>query len=119
MPVDVTPITSGPSQNKLKVLLEHYQSGRIEAAEKLAVSMTKEFPKHTFAWKVLGGVYDRTGRMSDALYAHQVTVALNPNDPDSHNNLGQSLNKMGRPSEAEGSCRQARLCLDSRWPIVT
>ncbi len=107
MPVDVTPIISGPSQNKLKVLLEHYQSGRIEAAEKLAVSMTKEFPKHTFAWKVLGGVYDKTDRMSDALYAHQMTVALDPNDADSHNNLGQTLNKMGRPLEAEESCRQA------------
>ncbi|GEM_PF-1632429 len=106
-PADVTSIAKGPDQNKLRMLLEHYQSGRVEDAENLAVSMTKEFPDHTFAWKVLGGVYDKTDRMSDALYAHQITVALDPKDPDSHNNLGQTLNKMGRSLEAEESCRRA------------
>ena len=35
-----------PSQEQLDSLLEHYQNGRFEDAEKLAVSITNEFPKY-------------------------------------------------------------------------
>ena len=43
-----------PSQPQLSSLLEHYQNGRYGDAEKLALSMTKQFPHHQFSWKVLG-----------------------------------------------------------------
>ena len=39
---------SAPSQEQLGSLLEHYQNGRFSEAEKLAVSITNEFPKHQF-----------------------------------------------------------------------
>ena len=42
-----------PSQQQLNSLLELYQTGRYVDAEKLSVSITEEFPKHPFAWKVL------------------------------------------------------------------
>ena len=44
---------NNPSQQQLTSLLEHYQNRRFNDAEKLAVSITNEFPKHQFAWKVL------------------------------------------------------------------
>ena len=34
----------------------HYHNGRLEEAEKLALSITQDFPEHQFAWKVLGAV---------------------------------------------------------------
>jgi hypothetical protein len=37
-----------PSEQQLNTLLEHYQAGRYGDAEKLAVSITQEFPKHHF-----------------------------------------------------------------------
>ena len=46
--------SENPSQQQLSSLLEHYQNGRLNKAEKLALSITNEFPKHQFAWKVLG-----------------------------------------------------------------
>ena len=46
-----------PSQQQLNNLLEHFQNGRFDDAEKLAISITNEFPKHQFAWKVLGAVF--------------------------------------------------------------
>ena len=46
-----------PSQQQLNILLEHYQSGRLDDAEKLATSISEDFPKHQFAWKVLGAVF--------------------------------------------------------------
>jgi thioredoxin-like negative regulator of GroEL len=42
-----------PSQEQLSNLLEHYQNGRFDDAEKLAVSITQDFPKHQFAGKYL------------------------------------------------------------------
>ena len=43
---------ANPSHQLLNSLLEHYQNGRLSDAEKLAVKITKDFPKHAFAWKV-------------------------------------------------------------------
>ena len=42
-----------PPQQQLNSLLECYQAGRLDDAEKLSLSITEEFPKHLFAWKVL------------------------------------------------------------------
>ena len=51
-----------PPQELLSSLEEHYQNGRFGEAEKLAISITQEFPKHQFGWKVLGAVLEQTGR---------------------------------------------------------
>jgi len=52
-----------PSQDQINHLLEHYQAGRLEEAEALATSLTQQFPKHPFGWKVLGVVFKQTGRL--------------------------------------------------------
>ena len=53
---DGNAVSASPSQQQLNNLSEHYQSGRLEEAEKLALSLTQEFPKHQFGWKALGAV---------------------------------------------------------------
>ena len=58
-----------PSESEIKSLLEHYQNGRYDDAEKLAKSITQQFPKHQFGWKVLGAVLKQTGRVSESLVA--------------------------------------------------
>ena len=50
-----------PSNQQLNNLLKCYQTGRYIDAEKLSLSITKEFPEHPFAWKVLGIVFKKTG----------------------------------------------------------
>jgi Flp pilus assembly protein TadD len=96
-----------PSQKQLSSLLEHYQNGRFGDAEKLAISITHEFPKHQFAWKVLGATLKQTGRVSESLVASQKSVQLAPQDAAAHNNLGNSLKEEGRLDEAEASYTQA------------
>ena len=96
-----------PSQPQLSSLLEHYQNGRYGDAEKLALSMTKQFPRHQFSWKVLGAVLQETGRVSEKLVANQKSVELAPQDAEAHNNLGITLKELGRLDEAEASYRQA------------
>ncbi|MDA8921959.1 tetratricopeptide repeat protein [Gammaproteobacteria bacterium] len=96
-----------PSETQIKTLLTHYKTGQYGDAEKLAVSITQEFPKYPFSWKVLGAVLGATGRNSEAIDANQTAVALSPQDAAAHSNLGIRLQKLGRLDEAEASCRQA------------
>jgi len=99
--------TNDPSQQQLSTLLEHYQHGRFNDAEKLAVFITKAFPKHQFAWKVLGAVLIAKGKISEALDVNQTAITLSPRDAAAHNNLGITLKELGRLAGAEASYKQA------------
>ena len=99
--------SASPSQQQLNSLLEYYQNGRFSEAEKLGVEITQEFPKHPFAWKVLGAVLRATGRKSEAVDSNQTAVALSPQDAQAHSNLGIILQELGRLEEAEASYTQA------------
>jgi len=96
-----------PSHSQLNSLLEHYQSGRYEDAEKLAISITQQFPHHPFSWKVLAAVLKQTGRISEALVASQKAVEIDPEDAEAHSNLGNTLKELGRLEEAEARYRKA------------
>ena len=96
-----------PSQQQLSSLLEYYQNGRFSDAEKLAVYITQKFPKHQFAWKVLGVLLGASGRQFEALDANKTAVALSPQDAEAHSNLGNTLKALGRLEEAELSHTQA------------
>ena len=98
---------SKPSQKQLDILLKYYKAGRYTDVEKLALSITQEFPKHQFAWKVLAAVFIQTGRISESLIISQKSVQLNPQDDEAHNNLGVLLQQDGRLKEAEASYRKA------------
>ena len=98
---------SSPSQQQLNNLLEYYQIGQYGDAESLALSITREFPKHQFGWKVLGALLGQTGRRSEAVNANQEAVLISPQDAEAHNNLGITLQQLGRLKEAEASYIQA------------
>ena len=96
-----------PPRAELNSLLEHYQNGRYDDAEKSAISITQQFPRHQFGWKVLGEVLKHTGRISEALVASQKAVGIDPNDAEAHSNLGNTLRELGRLEEAEASYGKA------------
>ena len=98
---------SKPSQEQLSKLIKYYQNRQFVDAEKLAISITKEFPKHQFAWKVLGVLLIQVGRLSESLTVTQKSVELNPMDSEAHYNLGVILKSLDRSNEAEKSYRQA------------
>jgi len=98
---------AAPSQDQLNHLLEHYQAGRFEEAEALATSLTQQFPKHPFGWKVLGAGLKQAGRLAESLAPMQLTVELSPQDAEAHSNLGSTLAELGRLDEAEAIYKQA------------
>ncbi|MBI36125.1 MAG: hypothetical protein CL568_00900 [Alphaproteobacteria bacterium] len=110
-----SPSSTSPSQQQLSELIECYQKGRHDDAEKLAISITEQFPNHQTSWKILGALFIQKGMKDEALSANQRAVHLAPQDAEAHNNLGNTFNEMGRLSEAEASLRQA-LALKSDFP---
>ena len=104
---DLNTNSTNPSNQQLNNLLKCYQTGRYVDAEKLSLSITKEFPEHAFAWKVLGIVLKKTGRINEALFANQKSVQLEPMNMETNFNLGNTLQELGRLEEAEACYRQA------------
>jgi Flp pilus assembly protein TadD len=99
--------SANPPQERLSSLLKCYQTGQYGDAEKLAVSITQEFPQHQFGWKVLGAVLKQTGRVSESLVPSQKSAQIAPQDAEAHSNLGITLQELGRLDEAEASYTQA------------
>jgi len=95
------------SQARLNSLLTLFQAGQYEKAEKLASSITQEFPLHSFAWKVLGAVFKQTGQLLKSLAASQMVVSIELQDAEAHNNLAVILQELGRSKEAETSYKKA------------
>jgi predicted TPR repeat methyltransferase len=96
-----------PSQQQLNSLLEHYQTGRLDDAEKLSLSISQKFPEHPFPWKVLGATLKQMGKINGSLVALQKSVQLDPQDAEAHYNLGVLLEELRRLKEAEASYGQA------------
>ena len=96
-----------PSHAQLSRLMECYEKRHFDEAEKLALSITQEFPKHPFSWKVLGATLKQTGRLLESLTPSQKAVELSPQDAEAYNNLGTTLAELKQLEKAEGSLRQA------------
>ena len=77
-----------PPTKKLQTLLSLYQSGQFEAAFPLAKALTKKFPNHILAWKIISGIYRQTQKLPEALVAMQRVVKIDPSDAAFHNNIG-------------------------------
>ena len=92
-----------PQSSELKTLLECFQNKQYDDAEKLALSLTERFKIHPFGWKVLGAVFNQTGRLTEALDACQKSVELDPKNAENHNNLGNVFHKLGQLEDAEKS----------------
>lgn len=106
-----------PTQGQLIRLLTFFKNGQLIDAEKLAKVFTQEYPKHQFAWKVLGATSEKLGRKKESLFANKKAADLTPNDHEAHNNLGNSYRKLGLLEEAIGSYNRA-ISIKTDYPEV-
>ena len=95
------------SEQKLSSLLGLYKAQRYDEAEKLALSITQEFPENKVAWKVLAAVLKQNGKINEALIVCQKSVELDPQDAEALKNLGILQQEQNRLKEAEESFRKA------------
>ena len=97
----------GPGQHEIDVLVSLFNQKRYIEAEPLARSMTESFQHYGVGWKVLGVVFQRTGRSAHALAPMQKAAALLPSDAEAHSNLGVALKDLGQLDAAVASYRRA------------
>jgi tetratricopeptide (TPR) repeat protein len=106
-----------PGEEDLQLILDHFQSGRLDDAGALAASVVREHPQHLFCWQILAAVYHVTGRKHDALAANRKLVAIAPYDAEAQSNLGNTLLELGNLKEAEESFRKS-IALNGRLAEV-
>ena len=100
-------------QSQSNILLDHYQNGRYDDAEKLAILLTEQFPHDQFSWKVLGATLKKKGKVSESLVASQKAVDINPQDVEAHSNLGNTLHELGKFEE--GDYKTQFINVHKRW----
>ena len=96
-----------PPREQLEQLLELYRSGRYDALEKLALSITRGYPEHQFAWKLLGAALSGLGKKSAATKVFQKSIELDSKDAEAYFSLADVLRETGAFQEAEFNYRQA------------
>ena len=80
-----------PTEQQLNSLLKYYQAGQYVDAKKLSLSITKEFPEHQFAWKVLAAVLKLKGKINESLVAFKKSVQLNSHDANANYAIGKII----------------------------
>ena len=95
------------TQEQLNRVFEYYRNGRLDNAERLAISITQEVPSNEVAWKALWGILQKTGKTKESLTAIQKAAQLCPSDAKVHYSLGWTLLKNLRLGEAEKALRKA------------
>ena len=108
------PAGTAPSQDQIDSLMDCYQAERLDDAEILARSLTKKFPEHPFAWKVLGSALKLKGNFDGAKNAHGKVLQLTPDDAEVHNNLGNTLVHLRKLEEAE-ACYKGAIALNENY----
>lgn len=88
---------------KLKIdeLLRLYHSKDFDKAEKIAISLSKENPNNSFAWKVLGLIYLTKNKLALSVEANKKALKIFSNDPEIYNNMGNTLLKLLRYDQAK------------------
>jgi predicted O-linked N-acetylglucosamine transferase (SPINDLY family) len=96
-----------PSAQEINTLVTLFNQGRISEALTIAQTMIMLFPNYGVGWKMLGVLFQQTGRNLDALGPMQNATALSPKDAEAHNNLGIIFKELGMWVEAEASYKRA------------
>ena len=96
-----------PSRNQINILLKYYQSKNYTKAKKFALSLSKDFPNHDIAWKILSIILKKTGKLSQSLIAVKKVTEISPHDALAHYNLGNTYKELAKFSNAEESYKKA------------
>ena len=89
-----------PSELEIQNLIKLYQDDQLDEAEKISLLLTKKFPLHQLAWKILGIILKKKGRIEEALIINQKIVEINPKDVEALYNLGNTFKELYRLEEA-------------------
>jgi protein O-GlcNAc transferase len=103
----VTAPAAGPASDLVRALVDCFNSGDLNLAEKQAQALTERYPKESIGWKGLGTALYSQGRSAEAIAPLERALNLSPSDFDAHNNLGLAQHKQDLLAEASISFAKA------------
>ena len=80
--------------SNIQELLDLYNSGKLEIAEKKAAELLKENPKNFIIYNILGAILSGQNKMEQAISNYKKSIKINPNYAEGYNNLGSELHKL-------------------------
>ena len=104
-------MTAPDLQQGLQTALQLHQQGRIDEAIKIYEAIIGIDPGHADALHLLGVARHQTGESEVGVGLIRKAISRSRKRPEFHSNLGQALEAVGRPTEAETAYRRA-LALD-------
>ena len=111
----VKKLTKEPSQKQINTILDLYNNKNFEKAENYVLKITQEFPKFYFGWKALGVILKQNGKITDAIIANNKAIEINPTDPETYYNQGNTFYKIRKLDESKTSFEKA-IELNSNYP---
>ncbi len=110
---------TSPPKNKLDHVIALFNAGQFAAVVDTTRALTKRYPKHSFAWKALGGALKKLGQVEAALLPLLRASQIRPTDAECHKNLAITYRELNRLPEAELSFRRACMLEPNSAPILT
>jgi tetratricopeptide (TPR) repeat protein/SAM-dependent methyltransferase len=99
--------SAAASEQDLAKAVQWHQSGNLDRAIRLYEKVVRKQPQHAGALNLLGLASFQAGRAAPAAKYLDRALALNPELPDGHYNLGTVLHALGRYEDALDHHRQA------------
>ena len=107
MTVDKKLVSNDPSQEKIKFVLQLFNSNKLIEAKKEIDKQLDAYPKSPVLFNILGAVFAGQNKLQEALTSYNKSIKINPNYVQAYNNLGACMYKLGKITEAIKSYEKA------------
>ena len=92
---------------QLNPIIGAIQGRQFQEALNLCGQILQQNPQNAPVWHLLGVTYYSAGDIQKAIAAYQNALKVDPNQPQTHNNLATALAQSDRPTEAVNHYQQA------------
>ncbi|MBP0008550.1 MULTISPECIES: tetratricopeptide repeat protein [unclassified Roseofilum] len=92
---------------QLNQIIRAIQGRQLQEAANLCGQILQQYPQNGQAWHLLGVTYYSAGDTEKAIAAYENSLTVDPNQPQTHNNLATALAQSDRPIEALKHYQQA------------
>lgn len=110
---------AGPNPMEQQLALNLYLNGSYAQAEQYTRTLTTQYPKHGFGWKLLGAALIQQGLVQEALPVLARATQLMPMDAEAHNNLGCAYQDSGQLELARASYLRALAFKPDHLDVLT
>ena len=81
------------TEEEINSLIELYQSGDLQEAEKKAMDLLKKFPNEVVILNILGVIQDGKGNSKQAIKTYQKALDINADSPETYYNIASVLHR--------------------------